>query len=80
MNVAIPEPFTALLPKTVAPFLNVTVPVGVPEMVALTLAASTIGAPRRAEFAFDVSVVAVFSWIVCVSPAEVLARLEASPL
>ena len=69
MNVAIPEPFTALLPMVVEPLLDVTVPVGVPEMVALTFAVSTIGAPRTAEFALDASVVAVFSWIVCVSPA-----------
>jgi capsular polysaccharide biosynthesis protein len=58
VNVATPEPLSVPVPRVVPPSLNVTVPVGVPE-VPVTVALNVTGAPESDGFTLDISVVIV---------------------
>jgi len=55
-NVATPEPLSVPVPSVVPPSLNVTVPVGVPELP-VTVAVNVTGAPESDGFALEVNVV-----------------------
>jgi hypothetical protein len=78
VNVAKPEPFNGPVPRVVAPSLNVTVPVGVPEP-AVTAAVKVTGEPNVAGFALEVKVVVVVCITFCVKTADVLVMSSVSP-
>jgi hypothetical protein len=62
------------IPSTVAPSLNVTAPVGVPEVAGLTVAVKVTALPNADGFAEESSVVEVAAFpTVCVRAEEVLA-------
>lgn len=78
VNVATPEPFNVPVPRVVAPSLNVTVPVGVPEAAA-TVAVNVTGEPTVDGFALEVRVVVVLCVTVCVKTADVLVTSSVAP-
>jgi hypothetical protein len=78
VNVAAPEPFNVPVPIVVAPSLNVTVPVGVPELP-VTVAVNVTGEPTAAGFALEVRVVVVLCDTVCVKTADVLVTSSVAP-
>ena len=70
-NVAFP-PLSAPVPKTVLPFLNVTVPVGVPVPVCVTVAVNMTDWPNIEGFFEDVTLVVVVFAIFSASVEEML--------
>lgn len=76
---ATPDAFKAAVPSGVAPSLNVTVPLGVPETAGLTIAVKVTEPPEYDGLALDARVVEVFCWTVCVRTEDVLVRLLLSP-
>jgi len=79
VNVATP-PLSAAVPSVVAPFLNVTVPVGTPAEE-LTVAVNVTDCPKADGFGDDVSDSVVRALLTtCFSTGEVLALYVASPL
>jgi hypothetical protein len=80
--VATPEPFSVPVPSVVAPSLNVTVPVGVLELLVVTVAVKVTEEPAGSGFALDANAVVVVPWLelmVWVSALDVLPALFASP-
>ena len=80
--VATPEAFNMPLPRTVAPSLKVTVPVGVFEPFVVTVAVNVTDEPADAGFALDTTVVVVLDEVavtVSTTAGEVLRALLASP-
>jgi hypothetical protein len=76
-KVAVP-PLSGAVPNTVVPFLNVTVPVGVP-LLELTVAVNVTACPTLDGFCDEVSVVVVTALLTfCVTVPELVAK-EASP-
>ena len=59
VNPLTPLPFSAELPSKVVPSKKVTVPVGVPVALGLTVAVKVTGCPSPEEFAEDDSAVLV---------------------
>ena len=62
-RVAMPELLRVALPRVIGPFLNVTVPVGVPEpgAVALTVAVKVTDCPKTDGLTDEVTVVEVLA-------------------
>jgi len=79
-NVATPEAFNAPVPRTVAPSLKVTVPVGVPGAVDVTVAVNVTDWPAVDGFSEDATAVAVVPLTTCVTTEDVLDAKVASPL
>jgi hypothetical protein len=68
------------VPNVAVPFLNVTVPVGVPPELDVTVALNVTLCPKLEGFALDATVVAVvYLFTVSVKIADVLARNVVSP-
>ena len=68
------------VPNVAVPFLNATVPVGVPPEIDVTVALNVTLCPKLEGFALDVTVVAVvYLLTVSVKIAEVLAKNVVSP-
>lgn len=80
MNSDAAPPLMLLVPRTVVPFLNVTVPVGVPDAVDVTFAVNLMDCPNFAGFNADVNVVVVEFSTTCVTGAEVLVVKYVAPL
>ena len=80
MNSDAEPPLILLVPRTVLPFLNVTVPVGVPDDVDVTFAVNLTYCPNSAGFKEDVNVVVVEFSTTCVTAAEVLVVKYVAPL
>lgn len=59
-NVATPEALRFAVPRTVAPSLNVTEPVGVPETAAVTVAVKVTELPEKDGLALEARAVEVF--------------------
>src|SRR5574340_523139 len=81
VRVVHPSVFSVPVPRTAAPSLKVTVPVGVPAPgPALTVAVNVTGCPKSAGFSDDATaVVDGPAVIVCVSTLEVLPPILPSP-
>src|ERR1700722_1148738 len=73
-KLALPAPLMVPLPRRVEPFLNATVPVGVPEPVCETVAVNTTSCPNSAGFSEEVNAVVVVDSIFSVSVDDVLPR------
>lgn len=80
MNSDAAPPLMLLVPRTVVPFLNVTVPVGVPDTVDLTVAVNLTNAPNSAGFKEETNVVVVEFSTTCVTADEVLVVKYVAPL
>lgn len=81
-KVATPEPFSVPVPSVVAPSLNVTLPVGVPEPGAetVTVAVKVTDCPKTDGFTLEMSAVVVGSgFTICESVVDVLVRSLVSP-
>lgn len=79
LYVAAPEALSVPVPSVVPASLNATVPVGVPDMEAVTVAVKVTEPPEKAGLALETSAVDVFCCTVCVSTVEAAARLRPSP-
>ena len=80
LNVACPEASSVLEPKLFDPFLNVTVPVGVPPAEELTEAVKLTICPLLDGFSEDVKLVVVgFFCTTCIIDVEVLPTKFALP-
>jgi hypothetical protein len=80
VKVACPLPLSAPVPSAVAPFRNVTVPVGVPDAAVVTVAVKVAAWPTFVGFGEDVSVVLVAALTtVCDNGADVEPLNVASP-
>jgi hypothetical protein len=80
MNSDAEPPLILLVPRTVVPFLKVTVPVGVPDAVDVTFAVNLTNWPNSAGFKEDVNAVVVAFSTTCVTAAEVLVVKYVAPL
>jgi len=80
MNSDAAPPLMLLVPRTVVPFLKVTVPVGVPDTVDLTVAVNLTNAPNSAGFKEETNVVVVEFSTTCVTADEVLVVKYVAPL
>jgi len=79
VSVATNDAFSAPVPSDVVPSMNVTVPVGVPAGVGVTVAVKVTDWPTFAGFAEDTTAVDV-PFTVCVNAADVLGRVLGPPL
>jgi len=78
--VAIPDPFKLPVPSVTASSRNVTVPVGVPVVVGVTVAVKVTDCPNTDGFVAEESAVSVAPGLtVCVRAADVLPAKLASP-
>lgn len=81
VNVATPVLFNAPVPSVVVPSRNVTIPVGMPEVLDVIVAVNVTGAPLDAETVELTKVAAVAAFaMVSVTAAEVLPAKFALPL
>ena len=80
VNVAFPR-LSLPVPSTVAPSLNVTVPVGVPEVAGFTVAVKVTAWPAADGFTEETTEVVEAAWFTtCDSAGEVLGAKLVSPL
>jgi len=77
--VVTPDALSAPVPSVVAPSLKVTLPVGVPAAVEVTVAVKVTDWPLADGFTEEVSAVDVVPFTVCVSTDEVLPAKLVSP-
>ena len=85
VKVAVPVPSSVTRPTETSSSINVTSPVGVPPLVALTLVVKVTDCPAVEGLADEVKVmrglmVGLVEVMVCASVFEVLARKRVSPL
>jgi len=80
MNSDAAPPLILLVPRTVVPFLKVTVPVGVPDDVEVTVAVNLTYWPNSAGFKEETNVVVVAFSTTCVTADEVLVVKYVAPL
>jgi hypothetical protein len=80
MNSDAAPPLMLLVPRTVVPFLKVTVPVGVPDDVEVTVAVNLTNAPNSAGFKEETNAVVVAFSTTCVTADEVLVVKYVAPL